>query len=504
MRYPEKQFKDLLSEFISCTEDKFDLIESLEPNLYSEKVYTVLFNKMLDKFRFILSNEIDSKTYGINNIAIVNIGILKYRNDIAKTICLIFISKEHLAILESLRSCKSWNDVIDFYHKFIKIYEDLCQSSFLANTRSTNDEGVLYFVYIIYLALYGAFALNDELYNELNVSKKELNRPRFDYLRNGLPLRTIPYIYNTQNNTKEFNPSKLDNFSDFLVKIEYEFNEYGFLTPKLMSKSEFLCLASCICKEELTYLYAKNEKFKGSIYRYIDLLESSVLSHTDNCIEIKSDSYIKLENFNKVYLKEIQTATTIAEAEEILEKYKEIYENETKELRLTVCEYVSNVLSSVNFFNLDSIVNLKRASTFISKQEGLVLISHLNKLKIMLMNFSKENLDFITPDLLIYFTATENRIAEIKDEIAKNEQKNISIKKINKKIAKYKKAFNFKDINKIAEEAGFQKVRQNGDHGIFKKLDGTTIVIPQGRNIGKGLSFKIQKDIENSKEETIA
>lgn len=54
----------------------------------------------------------------------------------------------------------------------------------------------------------------------------------------------------------------------------------------------------------------------------------------------------------------------------------------------------------------------------------------------------------------------------------------------------------YRDLNAIAEQNGFNKIRQKGDHGIFRRNDGSTIVIPQGRKIGKGLSLKIQKDIK--------
>ena len=51
----------------------------------------------------------------------------------------------------------------------------------------------------------------------------------------------------------------------------------------------------------------------------------------------------------------------------------------------------------------------------------------------------------------------------------------------------------------MAKSFGYDKVRQSGDHGVFKNLDGKTIVILQGRNIGKGLSLKIQKKIKGFK-----
>lgn len=58
------------------------------------------------------------------------------------------------------------------------------------------------------------------------------------------------------------------------------------------------------------------------------------------------------------------------------------------------------------------------------------------------------------------------------------------------------KLFNHRELNNLAFKKGFEIVRQKGDHGILKhKKTNKTVVIPQGRMLGKGLSMKIQKDL---------
>ncbi|GAA0101550.1 hypothetical protein UT300012_22650 [Paraclostridium bifermentans] len=59
--------------------------------------------------------------------------------------------------------------------------------------------------------------------------------------------------------------------------------------------------------------------------------------------------------------------------------------------------------------------------------------------------------------------------------------------------------YNYKDLNELANEHDFIKIGQTGSHAQFKHLDGRLITIPQGRNIGKGLSIKIQKDIKTDR-----
>lgn len=65
------------------------------------------------------------------------------------------------------------------------------------------------------------------------------------------------------------------------------------------------------------------------------------------------------------------------------------------------------------------------------------------------------------------------------------------------KSAQYKYVGDYKALNKYAISKGFEMVRCKGDHGIFKhRVYGTCVVIPQSRTVGKGLSIKIQKNID--------
>lgn len=78
--------------------------------------------------------------------------------------------------------------------------------------------------------------------------------------------------------------------------------------------------------------------------------------------------------------------------------------------------------------------------------------------------------------------------SEIKE--IENENKNENI--IKNYISDYKL------LNKMAYDNKFKLDRVSGSHGIFKNKCGKIIIIPQGRGIGKGLSFKIQGDIIDS------
>ena len=53
----------------------------------------------------------------------------------------------------------------------------------------------------------------------------------------------------------------------------------------------------------------------------------------------------------------------------------------------------------------------------------------------------------------------------------------------------------YRSLSILAKNKGFDLIRCNGDHGIFRNNKGHVVVIPQGRRIGKGLSIKIQKNL---------
>lgn len=52
-------------------------------------------------------------------------------------------------------------------------------------------------------------------------------------------------------------------------------------------------------------------------------------------------------------------------------------------------------------------------------------------------------------------------------------------------------------IIKILNKLGFKKIRQEGSHIFFKHTDGRTTVVPfhKGKDIGRGLTRSILKDI---------
>lgn len=60
-----------------------------------------------------------------------------------------------------------------------------------------------------------------------------------------------------------------------------------------------------------------------------------------------------------------------------------------------------------------------------------------------------------------------------------------------------------REIVRVIERKGFQKVRQSGSHAIYKHPDGRRVTVPihSGKNLGKGLLHTIMKDAELSNQD---
>ena len=53
----------------------------------------------------------------------------------------------------------------------------------------------------------------------------------------------------------------------------------------------------------------------------------------------------------------------------------------------------------------------------------------------------------------------------------------------------------YRQLSSMAREKGYELIRCTGDHGIFRNKKGNTVVIPQGRDIGRALQERIVKDM---------
>lgn len=415
-----------------------------------------------------------------------------------------YLSKQ---LVCDLRKCKSWREVMDLENNFtkllIKFFKNLNSKITTQFLNTEQDSYLFYYLYLIFLANTGVCAIVDSLYEELNVDQDE-PRAKFDYFNDGLPLTSVPIAPKEVSEIEEKEIIKEDVFTifnEFSDLCEESFNEIGSLNSSILSNSKYLALITACTRTELMAEKMDRVKYRKTLREYIHVTELIALALYEADVNIDNKDYINLAIFNDDYSKKLENARTIEEAMKIFEDNFDKFNSLTKNFKNGIIEFGENLMSIPEMLDLKIVAPLEVSALYIQKSEYLVMMQHLTKVRELAMYALEERLSYEIEIASYLFKRLEERLEELKSNKEINTQSNISIKKFNKKIAKYKKVFDFKTLNKMAHQAGFEKVRQKGDHGIFKSISGEVVVIPQGRNIGKGLSCKIQRDIIQSVEQ---
>lgn len=105
------------------------------------------------------------------------------------------------------------------------------------------------------------------------------------------------------------------------------------------------------------------------------------------------------------------------------------------------------------------------------------------------------------------FKSKDYNIKDMKEHLLKIQEKydylkkyNSEFKYIDNSISTSKRSYNkephynFKELNKMAENEGYKLDRYNGDHAIYTKNNHVPVVIPQ-KNLRKGIMLSIKKSI---------
>lgn len=140
-------------------------------------------------------------------------------------------------------------------------------------------------------------------------------------------------------------------------------------------------------------------------------------------------------------------------------------------------------------FAINLVEHLDSMHTMFVEEYYVNVISAITtrSLKIVSKVLTTKVCDFTQPDVsnIIgdYFNIHEDR--ELLD-----------LDEVHSEPSRYNYIADYRKLSKVAIDNGFELIRHNGDHGIFKNSKGV-VVIPQGRDIGKSLSIHIQKSIFN-------
>lgn len=407
-------------------------------------------------------------------------------------------------MLYNLRRCKTWEDIMALEENFIELYSKLENNNIYKILNKNNDTWFFYYLYTMYLILYGIYAINDVLYSQLDVKCKDAERIKYDYLNNGMPLSTSPVMWGydscdfdsnvdiDENKKREL----VDMYIDLINTCEKEVITTGTIPANILASTEYISVITSCTRVELSSSFMSRNKFRKTLREYINLTETTALALYEVDLDITNEDYINVATFNEEYKRLISNIHTPEELTKAFDKNIEKFEELTSGIKDAITKFGDNLLSMLLYYDLrDVLVNVD-VSLYMQKSELLVMMHHMGRVRDLAKQSFSEKLAYELELYTSIFSTTENRLKEIKKEIAQEGQKQISVKSTTKKLAKYKKIFDFKKLNKLAMDAGYSKIRQKGDHAVFKKIDGTVVVIPQGRTIGKGLSYEIQRDIE--------
>lgn len=400
-------------------------------------------------------------------------------------------------LAKKIRDCNSLEEFISVcntdglkYLKNIFIKSDLKKIELLV----TKEEFFNTLLEVISITVFTYYCKKTVFNTEegLNSCKKTL---RADFLDDGYSLfgyyiyQYILYIYIEENISDKFEDELISNGS--ISKKHY-------LNPNI-AISRLSLVDSCILRA------SENESFLDHgikvLLDYIDkFIETSVDAAEDRLEKIIESKEIDVN----MYIEKLNTLEGFSSYEDLKSYVLDLMSNDLKqsEIRGDLVLQCADIISILKMFT----TKLKQwQKDFNSSSARRSKFKTLRDTFINLANFLQEYLITRTMEETIYrdkelleFTKSSIRryLNDMKNEQINENQLDTEINHLFRN--NESTIYDYKELNKLANDFGFEATRQAGSHRIFKKSDGTTVVIPQGRAIGKGLNLKIQKDILQS------
>ncbi|GAA0101446.1 hypothetical protein UT300012_21610 [Paraclostridium bifermentans] len=395
-------------------------------------------------------------------------------------------SKDDYKVLEKLQKDIRFSKTMSEFENVIIDFSKKIQEDLKVNNRVSLILSFGFIVFEDYCCL-----CNDEVIRELSNHFIHFSTIfQYDYLSDGMPVVK----------SKEHRDSILEEFSkkkkESLIRLECMAKESFMLgetfRDKLNSKDrELLKEYSCFSLQMLASRFNKDDfkelsklTLKAAEQDTIDCLERVALLY-DLVEDTMYDCVMRIAN-------EELPSNFIKKPEEALKK--------TSKRLLNTCKQdidkVINISEEILRINITLGKQLSHLSLLSNKHNAKKQARILQNYGIDMAKYWVRHIISEVEDRLEFYVEYANNIlVERFRTLVGNDTLEIeqpSGEKIRKSLTYVGK---FKELNKIAGVKGFTKVRQNGDHGVFRRFDGSTVVIPQGREIGKGLSIKIQKDL---------
>lgn len=258
---------------------------------------------------------------------------------------------------------------------------------------------------------------------------------------------------------------------------------------------------SILISELREYMLLKVTSRRGSCSDVEEFKQELIKMHEDKMIEI-------IKNFNELHN---NTSIALQKANDEILSNLDLSEGiEFKNILTIYQDYLSEHIECL----IDNILEIRHINECINrilvKFELTSSKVNSDKLALLRCNKTSKEIKYWIDTLLTEYQNTllyyadycqKEIIRRYKEYSEKSNVPEINLEQLlqtsEKRLNKtFKNIPSYRKLNKLAKQNGYTKIRDNGDHGIFRRYDGSTVVIPQGRSIGKGLSFKIQKDLE--------
>lgn len=211
----------------------------------------------------------------------------------------------------------------------------------------------------------------------------------------------------------------------------------------------------------------------SEIHRLYDEIEAKILKDGKIILD-NSNTLDSVSNIYKIYLKDLEKIVLKASTFKILPVI-----NQLEFIQIDTKNYINNIVNSISIESFELYKDemdryFLDIQSFINNNNRIIMDSIKNNTA----PFNKGN------------NINNSDATKIFDDLINSTQQDILSTK-NRIFTHYK----YKELNNIAIDNGFILNRVSGGHGIFINDTGKIVVIPQGRDIGKGLQIKILKRI---------
>jgi predicted RNA binding protein YcfA (HicA-like mRNA interferase family) len=220
--------------------------------------------------------------------------------------------------------------------------------------------------------------------------------------------------------------------------------------------------------------------------------------------------YKEITIVNKDYVNSNEYLTTDQMKEILISigKFKQLSEDVNNVIENRVTNIVTKIImenDTVTYYT-NEFSRFRLAYVYYGKKKEINIINLMiknlnNKIRNYINDVIKESIQYIIDAYEVSSRQIIETVEGIRDsrllELAEIKQKENELTNSEDKKSSSKLLDQY-ELEKLTIENGYTFSRQTGSHKIFTKENGKNIIIPQHtKELGKGLSLKIQKDLQN-------